>query len=75
MLDPACYYTTPGLSWDAMLKYTQAIIIKIKNKVSNLNVFGMMRKDIHKFDISDHAENNLFVIPRLLDLEAKCMPC
>ena len=22
-LDPAHYYTTPGLSWDAMLKYTQ----------------------------------------------------
>lgn len=22
-LDPAYYYTAPGLSWDAMLKYTQ----------------------------------------------------
>ena len=24
-LDPAHYYTTPGLSWDAMLKYTQVL--------------------------------------------------
>ena len=23
-LDPACYYTTPGLAWDAALKYTKA---------------------------------------------------
>ena len=22
-LDPVHYYTTPGLSWDAMLKYTK----------------------------------------------------
>ena len=22
-LDPAHYYTTPGLTWDAMLKYTK----------------------------------------------------
>ena len=24
-LDPAHYYTTPGLSWDVMLKYTQVL--------------------------------------------------
>ena len=28
-LDPAHYYTTPGLTWDAMLKYTEVLIIYI----------------------------------------------
>ena len=28
-LDPANYYTTPGLTWDAMLKYTEVLITYI----------------------------------------------
>ena len=29
-LDPAHYYTTPGLTWDAMLKYTQVYNFAVK---------------------------------------------
>ena len=41
-LDPAHYYTSPGLSWDAMLKYTKVQLELIKDN----DMYLMMEKGI-----------------------------
>jgi hypothetical protein len=41
-LDPAHYYTAPGLSWDAMLKKTSANL----QLLDNIDMVNMMQKGI-----------------------------
>lgn len=41
-LDPACYYTLPGLSWDAMLRYTNVNL----ELMSDIDMVHFIRKSL-----------------------------
>ena len=43
-LDPAHYFTTPGLAWDAMLKITEVKLELLDDEARNL----IQRKSFHE---------------------------
>ena len=60
-LDPAHYFTSPGLSWDAMLKYTKVNLQLIEDVDMYLMIESGLRDGISMISNKYAKANNLYV--------------
>ena len=70
-LDPCHYFTSPGLSWDAMLKMTN---IKLE-LMTDIDMFQFIEKDmrggIHPFHIFSKGNTHYFSIENMASTQVK----